>query len=458
MSKRSIEIADQQMYKLIKGEEIRQEGTLMMIPSENYASRAVRDAQASRLGDKYAEGYPGRRYYQGQRYADAVEELTRERAKALFKVPHVNVQPHSGSPANFAIYTALLEPGDRIMGLDIADGGHLTHGAKVSASSIYFEANPYNVNADGFIDLNQVEDSVKKFKPKMLIAGGSAYPRIFDWKGFARIAEQSGALFMVDMSHYAGLIAGGVYPTPLEDAHVAMTTTHKTLRGPRGAMILVTDRGLQEDKDMAAKIDRAVFPGLQGGPHMHTISAIGIALHEASSEGFADYARQVVSNAGHLGRAMAGLGFDLVTGGTDTHLLLVDLQRSDITGNTVAEGLEKAGIVSNRNSIPHDKRGSSFYPSGLRLGTPALTSRGMAWKQMREIGQMVSEVVSEMVKVKTELNLSYEDEKRIVNRTRIIEAAQSIPEVRRRVIDLCDKFPIKEVYNTRTALGSYGRY
>lgn len=443
---KEIERVDLEMLALIGGEDVRQDRTLMMIPSENHASRAVQVAQASRLGDKYSEGYPGRRYYQGQRFTDQVENLTKKRAETLFGVPHVNVQPYSGSPANLAIYTALLEPGDMIMGLKLPDGGHLTHGADVSASSKYFKSVAYGVGSDNEVDFDDVEKTAKEYHPKMIIAGGSAYPRRFNWQRFAQIADQTGALFMVDMSHYAGLVAGEVYPSPVPYADVIMTTTHKTLRGARGAMILVTQKGVDRDKDMPAKIDRAVFPGLQGGPHIHTIAANGIALHEASTDRFKNYANQVVSNAGHLGRVLAGLGFDLITGGTDTHLLLIDLQRLDITGNTVAEGLESAGIVANRNGIPHDVKGSAFYPSGLRLGTPAITSRGMEWDQMRQIGQMIYQVVDGLVQAKVELGFKYEDERKAATRARIIESTRAIPSVKRGVLALCDRFPIKEAY------------
>lgn len=441
-----IERADTAMASLIRGEDIRQATTLMMIPSENYASLAVRTAQQSRFGDKYAEGYPNGRYYQGQEYTDRVELLTKKRAEELFKVPHANVQPYSGSPANFAIYTALLEAGDTMMGLKLADGGHLTHGAEVSASSKYFRAVSYGVGSDCLVDFNDVERKAKEYHPKIIIAGGSAYPRFFDWERFADIADQTGAIFMVDMSHYAGLVAGEVYPSPVPHADVFMTTTHKTLRGTRGALIGITKKGLARDPDMAKKIDRAVFPGIQGGPHIHTIAAIGIALHEASSDRFKPYAQQVVSNAGHLARVLMGEGFDLVTGGTDTHLILADLQRLGMTGNTIAEGLEMAGIVANRNGIPHDAKGSAFYPSGLRLGTPALTSRGMGMCEMTQIGHMISKVAGGLVRSRADLGLSYEDEKKAANRAKIIAATKEVARVERDVLALCDRFPIKEAY------------
>ncbi len=440
-----ITAVDPLMSSLIQGEKRRQQTTLMMIPSENHPSLAVEQALSSKLGSKYSEGYPKRRYYQGQEFADKIEILTQDRARELFEVPHVNVQPLSGSPANFAVYTALLEPGDTIMGLSLDAGGHLTHGARASATSQFFHSVPYGAREDGYIDYDGLEKLAQEHHPKIIVAGITAYSRVLEWQRFADIAHGVGAYLMADIAHLAGLVVGRSYPSPVPFVDVVTTTTHKTLRGPRGAMIMVTEKGLSRDEEMGDKIDKAVFPGLQGGPHMNTIAAIGVALKEATSLEFADYASQVVINARVLAKELDNQGLNLVTGGTDSHLLLIDLRNMNLTGNTVAEGLEKAGIVVNRNSIPHDPN-PPFYPSGLRLGTPALTSRGMKDEQLRDIGIYISNVIGDLSQAKSDLGLTLEDERKAAGRKRIIEAAKAIPEVGEQILALCKRFPLKKVY------------
>ncbi len=387
---------DRKIEELIALEGRRQREVLEMIPSENYASRAVREVAGSVLTNKYSEGYPRKRYYQGNRFIDEIEELAIERAKKLFGVPHANVQPYSGSPANSAVYMALLNPGDTIMGLKLTAGGHLTHGhPDVTFSGTFYRSIQYDVEEDGRIDMNKVAVLAKKEKPKMIVVGTTAYPRIFDWNAWRDIADSVGAHFLTDISHIAGLIAGGVHPNPAPYAHVLMTTTHKILRGPRGAILMVTGRGLVKDPAMGEKIDKAVFPGLQGGPHDNVTAAIAVCLYEAMQPSFKRYAKQVVDNAKTLADMLQGQGLALSTGGTDNHLMVVDLRPQGVIGNIVAEALEVAGIVVNRNSVPHDPN-PPFYPSGIRLGTPAITTRGMKEKEMRQIGSWIAQVIREV--------------------------------------------------------------
>ena len=383
-----------EISSLIKKEEKRQWETLMLIPSENYASPEVRKAVGSVLMHKYSEGYPGRRYYQGNKFIDEIENLAIERAKKLFKVPHVNVQPYSGSPANFAVLAALLQPNEELMGMSLSAGGHLTHGHSVSFSGKFFKSVQYGVGEDGLIDYDQLEKLTQKQKPKLIIAGTTAYPRQLDWKRFAKIADSVGAILMADISHIAGLVAGGVHPSPVDYAHVITTTTHKTLRGPRGAIIMVTQKGLEKDADMARKIDRAVFPGLQGGPHDNTTAGIAICLNEALQPSFKKYAKKVVANAKTLADELIKLGFKLATGGTDNHIILIDLRNKAISGKDAAVLLEKAGIVVNYNAVPNDPN-PPFNPSGIRLGTPAITTLGMGEKEMEMIAKWINEVVHE---------------------------------------------------------------
>ncbi len=405
---------DREIANLIKKEERRQQTTLMMIPSENHASEEVRRALSSRFNDKYAEGYPRARYYQGQEFVDQVESLAIERAKKIFGVPHVNVQPYSGSPANAAVYLALLNSGEKIMGLKLAHGGHLTHGhPKITFSGKYFQSVQYGVEKNGWIDYGKLAAQAEKEKPKMIVAGTTAYPRILDWKKFAQISDSVGAYLLADIAHIVGLVIAGVHPSPVRYAHIISTTTHKTLRGPRGAILMVTKRGLRKNSQMAKLIDRAVFPGLQGGPHINTIAGIAIALREAQGELFKKYGQQVVKNAKTLAKELIAHGFNLVSGGTDNHLMLVDLRKQGIGGREAAVDLEKAGIVVNKNTIPFDT-GTPVNPSGIRLGTPAVTTQGMKEREMKLIGQLIAAVL----------------------------LRKKIKEVRRQVLQLCKKFPL----------------
>lgn len=369
---------DPEIARLIAAEELREAEAIRLIPSENYVSSAVLAATGSVLTNKYSEGYPGRRYYEGQEVIDQVESLAVARAKALFGVDHANVQPYSGSPANLAIYLALCAPGDTIMGMSLPHGGHLTHGWNVSITGRWFNSVSYGVRKeDGRIDMDEVRETAQRERPKLIFCGGTAIPRTIDFPAFAEIAEEVGAVLVADIAHIAGLVAGGAHPSPVGHAGIMSTTTHKTLRGPRGAMLMC-------DEEHAKDLDRAVFPGLQGGPHNHTTAAIAVALREAQQDDFRDYARQVVDNAAALAEALMERGFDLVSGGTDNHLILADLTSKDIGGKPAAQAMDRAGIVANYNTVPFDPR-KPFDPSGIRLGTPAVTSRGLGADEMRAI-------------------------------------------------------------------------
>lgn len=377
---------------LILEEEKRQKETLMMIPSENYASRDVRNAVGSVLMNKYSEGYSGKRYYQGNKIVDEIETFAINKAKELFKVEHVNVQPYSGSPANAEVLFALLNYGDKIMGLKLSSGGHLTHGhPNITFSGKYFTSVQFGTD-DGVINYDEVEKLAKEEKPKLLIIGTTAYPLILDWKRLGEIADSIDAWFVADISHIAGLILSGVYPSPVAYCHVVTTTTHKTLRGPRGAIIMVTSKGIKKDPEIAGKIDRAVFPGLQGGPHNNTTAGIAIALIEADTKEFRDYGKQIVNNAKLLAELLKKGGLTVVCGKTECHLIVVDLRSLGLSGNVVAEALEVAGIVVNRNSVPNDPM-PPFYPSGIRLGTPGITTRGMKEEEIKTISSWILKVI-----------------------------------------------------------------
>lgn len=398
---------DLDIAKLIKLEEKRQQDTLMLIPSENYAPSPVREAVGSLLSNKYSEGYPGRRYYQGNKYIDKIEQLAIDRAKKVYHVPFVNVQPYSGSPANSAIYFALLNPGDTVMGLKLSGGGHLTHGhPSVTFSGNYFRSVQFDVTEDGFIDMDQVEALAKKEKPKLMMIGTTAYPRLFDWKRFRVIADQVGAYLVADVSHLSGLVAAEVIPSPVPYAHVVMLTTHKSLGGPRGAIILTTDEGIKKNPLLAEAIDKAIIPGLQGGPHNNVTAGIAVALKLAQEKAFKKYAQQILTNAKILSEALIEKGYVLATGGTETHLIVIDFRPQQLTGTVVAEAMEVAGLVANRNTVPHDPN-PPFYPSGVRLGTPAVTMRGMKEKEMKKLANWIDEVVQivkpyKLPEVKTE--------------------------------------------------------
>lgn len=415
---------DKEIQELISAEHNRQSTGLEMIPSENHASSDVMAALGSCLTDKYSEGYPGRRYYGGCEYVDKIENIARDRAKKLFGVDHANVQSYSGSPANQAVFSALLEPGDTVMGLHLYYGGHLTHGLKINFSGSFYNSVQYHTGKDGYLDYDEMAVMAKKEQPRLVVVGATAYPRIFDWKKLREIADISGAFLLADISHISGLVVAGVHPSPVGFADVVTTTTHKTLRGPRGALILANgnpSRPLKKVEktveNIPTLIDRAVFPGLQGGPHNHQTAAIAVALKEASTADFKVYGKQIVSNAKTLAQALANKGYQLVTGGTDNHLLLIDLTNKNVPGAVVETALGKAGITVNKNTVPFDPR-SPFDPSGIRLGTPALTTRGMKEKEMLQVAEWIDQAV-----------VSYGDE-------------QKLSTIHSQVKELCALFPL----------------
>jgi glycine hydroxymethyltransferase len=378
--------SDPELAQLIEAEAQRQHDKLRMIPSENYVSAAVLEATGSVLTNKYSEGYAGRRYYEGQQLVDPIETLAAERAKALFGAEHANVQPYSGSPANLAVYLAFAQPGDPVMGMALPMGGHLTHGWSVSVTGKWFRPVRYNVTKEtGRVDFDEVRSLALAERPKIIFCGGTAIPRTIDFPAFAEIAREIDAILVSDVAHIAGLIVGGAHPSPVGYADVITTTTHKTLRGPRGAMILST-------AERASAVDKAVFPGLQGGPHNHTTAGIAVALHEAAQPSFRVYAQQVVANAKALATALTERGFDLISGGTDNHLILVDLTGKGIAGKPAAKALDRAGVELNYNTVPYDMR-KPFDPSGIRLGTPALTTRGLTEEHMPQVASWIDEAI-----------------------------------------------------------------
>ncbi len=377
---------DPQIAKIINQEAERQKFGLEMIASENYVSPAVLEAQGSILTNKYAEGYPGKRYYGGCEFVDQSEQLAIDRAKELFSCEHANVQPHSGSQANMAVYLAALKPGDTVLGMDLSHGGHLTHGSPVNFSGILFKAQHYGLDPEtGRLNYDLIRDLAKKHRPQMIISGYSAYPRVLDFEKFRSIADEVGAVLLTDMAHFAGLVAGGVHPSPIPYSDYVTSTTHKTLRGPRGGIILCRDA-------QAKALNSKIFPGIQGGPLEHVIAAKAVAFGEALKPGFKNYAKQVVLNAQALAKVLMDEGFQLVTGGTDNHLMLLDLSDRDLTGKDAEIALDHAGITVNKNTVPNEKR-SPFVTSGIRIGTPALTTRGMKEAEMKIVGQWISRVL-----------------------------------------------------------------
>ncbi|MCH7674027.1 serine hydroxymethyltransferase [candidate division KSB1 bacterium] len=419
--------ADPELYRAILDETKRQNNKLELIASENFVSLAVLEAAGQVMTNKYAEGYPQKRYYGGCEFVDVAEDLARDRAKKIFKADHANVQPHSGSQANIAAYFSILNPGDKILGMDLAHGGHLTHGSPVNFSGRIFKVVSYGVNEKtGYIDLDGVAAVAEKEKPKLIIAGASAYGREIDYKGFREIADKVGAYVIADMAHPAGLIAAGLIPSPIEHCHIVTTTTHKTLRGPRGGMILIgkngeNDLGIKTPKGRvklwSEVVDSNVFPGFQGGPLMHIIAAKAVAFKEILEPSFRDYAQQIIRNAKALSNKLVDLGYNIVSGGTDTHVMLVDLRNRDLTGKQAEEFLEKAWITVNKNMVPFDTQ-SPFVTSGIRIGTPALTSRGMKEEAMEEIAFLIDKILSD------------------VDNNKILKA------VRDQVADLCLRFPL----------------
>ena len=383
--------ADPQIAELIEAEARRQFEKIRLIPSENYVSTAVLEASGTVLTNKYSEGYAGRRYYEGQQFIDPIEQIAAQRARDLFGVDHANVQPYSGSPANLAVYLAFLKPGETVMGMALPMGGHLTHGWSVSATGTWFRSVQYGVRADtGRVDLDEVRDLALRERPKVIFCGGTAISRTIDFPAFAQIAAESGAILVADIAHIAGLVAGGAHPSPVGHAEVITTTTHKTLRGPRGAMIMST-------ADRAKAVDKAVFPGLQGGPHNHTTAAIAVALREAAQPDFRAYARQVVTNAAALAAALTERGYSLVSGGTDNHLILMDLTPQGIAGKPAAKALDRAGIEVNYNTVPFDPR-KPFDPSGIRIGTPSITTRGLTEQHMAQVAAWMDEAITAAAK------------------------------------------------------------
>ncbi len=437
----SVKETDPEVSSIIKSEIKRMAEGLEMIPSENVVSLSVLNALGSVFTNKYSEGYPHKRYYGGNENADSVESLAIERAKKLFGVPHVNVQPYSGSPANLAAYFAVCEPGDTVMGLNLPDGGHLTHGWKVNFSAKYYKSVPYHVKPDGYIDLDEVKKLALENKPKLIWCGATAYVREFPFEELGQIADEVGAYFAADIAHVAGLIVGGAHKSPVSHAHIVTTTTHKTLRGPRGAMIMVTQKGLDKDAELAQKIDKAIFPGLQGGPHDHQTAAIAVALGEALKPEFADYAKQIVKNNITLGKTLMDNGIKLVTNGSDNHMQLIDLtQYGKGKGVFVQNALDAAHITVNKNTIPSDPS-TPFYPSGIRLGTPAITSRGMKEMEVTLIGKWIAEIIKEIApaydlpedKTKAQYIESVNPE---------IKQNAVVQRVKQNVMQLCSKFPL----------------
>lgn len=386
---------DPQVYTLIRQEERRQKDVLEMIASENYASQAVMEALGSVLTNKYSEGFPKKRYYQGNENIDSVEMLAQERAQKLFGVPYVNVQALSGAPANSAVYFAVLKNGEKLMGLSLTSGGHITHGHPLGLSGRLFTFAHYDLGKDGFLDYDAIEKQVLKEKPRLLICGFTAYPQIIDFKKFGEIAKKANCLLMADISHITGLVVAGAHPSPVPYADIVTTTTHKTLRGPRGAMIMVTENGLKKDPDMPKKVETAIIPGLQGGPHDNQTAAIAVALKEASSASFKKYGQQIVKNAKALAENLVKEGFTLVSGGTGNHLILIDMRNKHVNGRVAAIALEAAGIVTNYNGVPGDTM-PPLFASGVRIGTPAITTRGMKEKDMAKIAKWYGQVVKEV--------------------------------------------------------------
>lgn len=431
---------DPKILTLIKEEARRQKETLAMIPSENYTSEAVMETLGSVLTNKYSEGFPKKRYYQGNSVIDSIEILAQDRAKKLFGVPYVNVQALSGSPANSVVYLAVLKNGEKMMGLDLASGGHITHGNPLGLTGRLFKISHYKLGSDQTLDYDEIEKQVLQEKPQLLICGFTAYPRIIDFARFGKIADKAGCYLMADVSHIAGLIVGGVHPSPVPYVHIVTTTTHKTLRGPRGALIMVTDKGLKKNPELPKKIESAIIPGLQGGPHDNQTAAIAVALHEADSSSFKRYAKQIVKNAQTLADELTKYGFQIVSGGTDNHLLLIDLRNKGVNGRVAAFALEAAGIVTNMNGVPGDTM-PPMFPSGIRLGTPALTTRGMKALEMKQVAKWINEVVDEVHNL--ELPSDKEARREMWKQhKKHISSNKKLAKIAKQVKNLCINFPI----------------
>ena len=431
---------DPQVYKALLGEEKRQAEGLELIPSENIVSRAVREAMGSCLTNKYSEGYPHARYYGGNEIIDQIEDVARDRAKKLFGVPRVNVQPYSGSPANLAVYLATCKPGDTIMGHLLTAGGHLTHGWKASATSMFYKAVQYGVKSDGYLDLDEIARLAKEHRPKLIWVGATAYVREFPFEKLGKIADEIGAYLAADIAHIAGLVVAGAHKSPVPYVHIVTTTTHKTLRGPRGGMIMVTDKGLAKDPELGDKVDRAIFPNLQGGPHDHTTAGIAVALKEASTTKFRAYGHQIVKNAKALAETLMHRNIELVSGGTDNHMILVKCGTG--RGAILEIALDAIGLTANKNTIP-DEPSSPFYPSGVRMGTPSITTRNMKEREMKLVGNWIADVM-ELTK---DENLPEKKEERKQFLADLRKRTQKNPKLVKmhtEVRKLCKKFPIPD--------------
>jgi glycine hydroxymethyltransferase len=441
MDSSTLSKTDPEVFGVIRKELERQRNGLEMIPSENFTSASVLEAMGSVCTNKYSEGYPGKRYYGGNQFIDIIENLAIERAKKAFNVPHANVQPYSGSPANFAVYVATCKVGDAIMGQNLPDGGHLTHGWKVSVTGQFFKSVPYHVRPDGYLDLDEIARLAKENRPRLIWVGSTAYVREFPFEEFAKIADDVGAYLAADIAHIAGLVVAGVHKSPVPYAHIVTTTTHKTLRGPRGGMIMVTEKGLKKDPELAEKIDRAIFPGLQGGPHDHTTAAIAVTLGEALKPEFKTYCQQIVKNSKALAKGLMEKGIKLVTNGTENHMILIDLTPyGKGKGVFVQEALDLAGITVNKNTIPAEPS-SPFYPSGIRLGTPAITTRGMKEKEMELIAGWMAQIINEVAQYRLPEN---KDERAayIRNFKQEISRNELIEKTRNQIVEFCKKFPL----------------
>jgi len=436
---------DPKIYELIEAEKQRRREGLEMIPSENHTSPSVLEALGSILTDKYSEGYSGKRYYGGNEFFDKIENLAIERAKKAFGVPYANVQPYSGSPANFAVYLAVCEVGDTIMGQNLPDGGHISHGWKVNITSKIFKSVPYHVKNDGYIDLEEVKNLALQNKPKLIWCGATAYVREFPFEEISKIADEVGAYFVADIAHIAGLVVAGAHKSPVDFAHIITTTTHKTLRGPRGAVIMVTEKGLRKDPKLGEKIDKAVFPGgVQGGPHNHQTAAIAVALDEALRPEFKEYGKQIVKNAKALAKELMKKGVKLVSNGTDNHMILIDLTpEGPGRGIFLQEALDMAGITVNKNTIPADPS-TPFYPSGVRLGTPAITTRGMKEKEMEVIADWIAQVVN-LVKIYKLPEAKEKRAKYLKEFREYIANNETIKKIKKEILEFGKKFPIPAI-------------
>jgi len=439
---KNLKQTDKEIYQLYKKELKCQQETLSLIPSENIISKPIKEVIGSNLSNKYAEGYPNKRYYQGMEFIDQIETLACNRAQQLFKVPYANVQPYSGSIANLEVYLSLINSNDKIMGLDLSSGGHLTHGSPSSFTSKIFKSVNYNVDKNGELNYTNLEKLILKEKPKIIIAGTTAYSKILNWEKFAKIAKKVNAYLVADISHIAGLVVTNTYPSPVPYADIITTTTHKTLRGPRGAIIMVTNKGLKHDPTLIDKIKKTVFPGIQGGPHINIIAGIAVALKEANSKQFKTYAKQIIKNTKILSQELTKYNFKIINSTTDCHLFLVDLKNKNIIGNLAAEALEFVNIVINKNSIPFDPN-PPFYPSGIRLGTPCITTRGLKEKDMKLLAKLINQTIEIIKQEKENLKITFEQEKKKEIRLQIISNSKTkLLPIKKQVIKIAKKYPV----------------